>query len=352
MSTVARLRAQELEQFATNLLLRLGLPQTDASLTARALVQADLEGTETHGLARLPNYVQRLQKGLINPQPSMQFIQRLGATALLDADNGMGQVGAAMAMHEAIQLAETLGIGWVGVRNSNHFGTAAFFCNMALEADMIGFAFSNTPPGVAPYGGREVFLGTNPIGVSIPTGSATPISIDMATSATARGHILKAKRDGTPIPHGWAVDASGAPTSDPSAALAGALLPMAGAKGYGLALAVEVMCGVLTGAHVGREVPSFFDDWERPSNVGHTLGAINIAAFADPMVFQQRTDSLIEGLKHSLPANGYEAVRVPGERRAQTVVERREREIALPTVVIQQLTTVADELGVDLPAAL
>jgi len=345
MSEPMRFRPQTLERFATDLLVQLGLPEEDAALTAKALVQADLDGVETHGLGRLPNYVARLQKGLVNPKPHMTFVRQLGATALLDADNGMGQVAAARAMGEAIRLAKQFGTGWVAVRNSNHFGTTSFYCDMAVAANMIGFALSNTPPGMAPYGGREALLGTNPIGIGIPAGKATPISVDMATSAAARGHVLKAKREGKSIPLGWAIDRDGAPTTDPNAALGGALLPMAGAKGYGLALAVEALCGVLAGAGVGREIPSFFDDWERPSNVGHLLGAINIATLADPAEFARRTDQLIHQIKDVPPAAGHDAVLIPGERRARSAVQRRSAGVPLTAAVVQQLASIAHELG-------
>jgi LDH2 family malate/lactate/ureidoglycolate dehydrogenase len=345
MSAHTRFKPETLERFATDLLVRLNLPDADAALTARALAQADLDGVETHGLGRLPNYVARLQKGLVNPQPHMTFVRQVGATALLDADNGMGQVAAARAMEAAIRLAEQFGTGWVAVCNSNHFGTASFYCDMAVAAGMIGFALSNTPPGMAPYGGREALLGTNPIGIGIPAGEATPISVDMATSAGARGQVLKAGREGKPIPPGWAIDRTGAPTTDPNAALVGALLPMGGAKGYGLALAVEALCGVLAGAAVGREIPSFFDDWERPSNVGHLLGAINVAAFADLAEFGRRIDQLIDEIRRVPPAVGHEAVLIPGERRARSAAQRRSSGVPLAAAAVEQLASIAHALG-------
>lgn len=345
MTDRLRFAAAELEQFAAAVLARLGLPAADAALTARALVQADLEGVETHGLGRLPNYVARLRKGLINPAPRMEFVRRMGATALLDAGNGMGQVAAARAMQEAIALARTCGAGWVGVRNSNHFGAASFYCSMAVEAGMIGFAFSNSPPGMAPWGGRVAYLGTNPIGIGVPAGTAVPVGIDLATSTAARGQVIKAAREGRPIPPGWAVDRDGRPTEDPAAALEGALLPMAGAKGYALALAVEILCGVLTGAGVGPEIPSFFDNWDQPSNVGHFLGAINVAAFMAPEQFAARVDHLVGDLKQVPPAAGHSGVLIPGERRAREARQRREQGVLLNPAVVEQLAGIARELG-------
>lgn len=336
----------KLQQFAAALLRRLDLPDDDAALVARALAQADLEGIETHGLGRLPNYVARLRKGLVNPRPQLTFVQRQGATALLDADNGMGQVAATRAMEEAIRLASEWGVGWVAVRHSNHFGVASFYGDLAAVQGMLGLALSNTPPAIAPTGGAQPFLGTNPIALSAPRGDDPPISIDLATSAVARGHVIKAAREGRSIPPDWAVDAEGQPTTDPNAALKGALLPLGGAKGYALALGVELLCGTLTGAAMGPEMPSFFDNWDRPSNVGHTLIALNIAAFMDPSEYAARSAALVKGLKAVPPAPGAEGVRLPGERRAREVERRRAEGVPLAAATVQQLNTLAQELGV------
>lgn len=339
--------APELERFASAILERLGLPTSDAALTARVLVAADLEGVATHGMGRLPNYVERLRKGLINPTPQIQVLRQHGATALLEADNAMGQVATVRAMEQAIALAEQYGTGWVAVRGSGHFGATSYYARMATEAGMIGFVFSNTPPGMAPYGGREAFLGTNPLGVGVPLGDEPPVLLDMATSAVARGQIIKANRDGQAIPPGVALDANGLETTDPAAALKGALLPMAGAKGYGLALVIELLTGVLAGANVARELPSFFDDWERPSNVGHLVGVLDIRAFADPATFAGRAQHLANDLRHVPPAAGHTAVRVPGEQRARTAAQRRAEGIPLVAATRQQLAALATELGVE-----
>lgn len=352
MSNPARYPAADLERLAAAILGRLGLPEGDAALTARVLVAADLEGVETHGLGRLPNYVARLRKGLVNPAPQMRLVRQKGATALLDADNAMGQVATARAMEEAIGLAREHGAGWVAVRGSNHFGAASFYCRMAAEAGMIGFALSNTPPGMAPHGGREAFLGTNPLGIGVPAGDGPPVILDMATSAVARGQILKANREGKPIPAGVAIDADGAPTTDAAAALKGALLPMAGAKGYGLALAIELLTGVLAGAGVARELPSFFDNWEQPSNVGHLVGALDVAAFADPEAFGARAGRLADDLRQVPPAAGHAGVRVPGEQRARTTAHRLSEGVPLADATVRQLSELAAGLGVELPQEL
>ncbi|MCW5852413.1 MAG: Ldh family oxidoreductase [Anaerolineae bacterium] len=347
MSQVTRYPVEALEEFATRLLTRLDLPEEDAGITARALVQSDLEGVETHGLGRLPNYVARLRHGLVNPRPQMRLVRQAGATALLDADNGMGQVAAYRAMQEAIRLAETLGTGWVAVVHSNHFGAASFYVQQAVAAGMIGFALSNTPPGMAPHGGRQAALGTNPIGIGVPMGQRQPLIVDLATSAAARGHVIKAAREGKAIPPDWAMDAEGAPTTDPHAALKGALLPLGGGKGYALALAVEALCGVLTGAHMATQMPSFFDNWDTPSNVGHMLGAFNIRAFMDePAEFAQRAEWLADEVRATPAAQGHAGVRLPGERRAHLAAERRAHGLPLSPATVQHLNALASELGV------
>lgn len=331
--------------FAAGILEALGLPEADARLVARALVQADLEGVGTHGLGRMPNYIQRLRKGLINPRPRIAVVRERGAVCLLDGDNGMGQVVAARAMAEAVRRARAHGIGWAGVRRSNHLGAAAFYCQMAVAEGMIGVACSNSPPGMAPWGGRRPFLGTNPLAFGFPAGRRPPLVIDFATSVASRGQVLKAARAGETIPPGWAVDAEGQPTEDPQAALGGALLPMGGPKGYALALAVEVLSAVLTGAGVGPEVASFFDNWTEPSNVGHALAAIDVGAFTDPGAFAIRMEALFDALKAVPPAAGTPGVLVPGERRAARAAAAAARGLHLPAALLAQLEALAAELG-------
>ncbi|HMQ29481.1 MAG TPA: Ldh family oxidoreductase [Chloroflexaceae bacterium] len=351
MTTPTLFAADELLGYAAALLAASGLPADDAALVAAIVVQADLDGVETHGLGRLANYLERLRRGVVNPRPQMRLARERGATAVLDADNGMGQLAAARAMDEAVRLARAAGIGWVAVRRSNHCGAMSYYVNKAVEAGMIGLALTNSPPGMAPYGGREAFLGTNPIGVGIPVAGGDPIVLDMATSAVARGQIIKAERAGRPIPPGVAVDAAGAPTTDAAAALKGALLPMAGAKGYGLALAVELLCGAMSGAAMATEMPSFFDNWEQPSNVGHVLAAIDVAAFGDPEEFGARAAGLAAGLRAVPPAEGHRGVMVPGERRAALARERRSRGVPVPATTLALLAPHAERLGVAQPAA-
>ncbi|MBX0327735.1 Ldh family oxidoreductase [Oscillochloris sp. ZM17-4] len=350
MTDGMRFAADELARLATDLLAALGVPADDAATAAAAVVQADLDGVDTHGMGRLPNYLLRLRRGIMNPAPQMAFVRRMGATAVLDADNGMGQVAAARAMREAVRLAGELGIGLVTVRGSGHFGATSYYTGIAIDAGMIGLALSNSPPAMAPHGGRAAFLGTNPIGVGVPVAGGDPIILDMATSAIARGQILKANRNGAPIPPGVAVDEAGATTTDAAAALRGALLPMAGAKGFGLALAVEVLCALLAGAAASPEIPSYFDNFERPSTIGHVMAAINIAAFVEPDAFAARAAGLIDGLHQVPPAIGSAGVRIPGERRSALRRQLLAGGVPLAPAAVAQLTQLAEELGVAPPS--
>lgn len=352
MATHTLFAAEDLERYAAALLGGAGLPAEDAGLVARIIVQADLDGVETHGMGRLANYLERLRRGVVNPAPHMGLVREQGAAAVLDADNGMGQLAAVRAMEEAIRLARTSGLGWVAVRRSNHFGATSYYVDLAVQAGMIGLALTNSPPGMAPYGGRTAGLGTNPIGVGIPRAGGDPIVLDMATSAVARGQIIKAQRAGQPIPPGVAVDAAGAPTTDAAAALKGALLPMAGAKGYGLALAVELLCGALSGAALATEIPSYFDNWEQRSNVGHVLAAIDIGAFVEPDEFAARAGGLVEALQATPPAEGHTGVRIPGERRAALARERRARGVPIAATTLALLAPLAEAMGVAPPGGL
>lgn len=352
MTTPTLFAAEALERYAAALLGGAGLPTEDAGLVARIVVQADLDGVETHGMGRLANYLERLRRGVVNPAPQMRLVRERGATAVLDADNGMGQLAAVRAMEEAVRLARASGLGWVAVRRSNHFGATSYYANLAVEAGMIGLALTNSPPGMAPYGGRAAGLGTNPIGVGIPRAGGDPIVLDMATSAVARGQIIKAQRAGQPIPPGVAVDAAGAPTTDPAAALKGALLPMAGAKGYGLALAIELLCGALSGAAMGAEIPSYFDNWEQPSNVGHVLAAIDIGAFVEPDEFAARAGGLVAALQATPPAEGHAGVRFPGERRTALARERHASGVPIAATTLALLVPHAEAMGVAPPSSL
>jgi LDH2 family malate/lactate/ureidoglycolate dehydrogenase len=329
-----------LEAFISRLLERLGVPAEDAGTVAACLVEADLEGQASHGTVRLPLYVRRVRDGLIAAAPHLQVLQERGAVALLDAGNALGPVGGARGMGIAVEKAKSEGVGVCSVRGSNHLGALSFYVRMATDAGMIGVALSNTPPAMAPPGGREPYLGTNPIAAGVPT-SGPAVVIDMATSQVARGSVLKALREGKPIPQEWAIDAEGRATTDPQAALAGSLTPLGGAKGFALALLVEVFAAVLSGSAVGPEVAGTFVDSDRPSNVGHFFLALDPEAFGPG--FSQRTDRLASALRAIQPVDPERPVRLPGDRRLKEREVRERQGLEVPDDLLSELRQIAGE---------
>jgi (2R)-3-sulfolactate dehydrogenase (NADP+) len=302
---MSRFPPEALRSLAVRTLAARGVPEAGAAVVAESLVEAELEGQPSHGLLRLPFLLDRLAAGLINPRPEMRVLGDRPAAAVLDADNGLGPVAGVRAVELAVERARAAGIGLVAVRRGNHLGSLGYYLRRATVHGVVGLAFTNTPPAMTPPGGRTPYLGTNPIAAGFPT-STDPVIVDLATSQVARGHILKAARLGEPIPEGWAVDAEGQPTTDPATAIAGSLLPLGGTKGFALALLVEVLSGVLSGAAVGPEVVGTFVPADRESNVGHCFLAIDPASLAPG--FTERMDRVAADLR----ALGG---RAPGDRR-------------------------------------
>jgi LDH2 family malate/lactate/ureidoglycolate dehydrogenase len=302
---LSRFSSDALHLYVIRALAGLDVPEADGAVVADSLVAAELEGQPSHGLLRLPFLLDRLRAGLINPRPAFRVTGDRPAAVVLDADNGLGPLAGVRAVDLSVERARETGAGIVAVRRSNHLGSLGFYLRRATAGGAIALAFTNTPPAMPPPGGRTPYLGTNPIAAGFPT-SRDPVIVDMATSQVARGHILQAARVGEPIPEGWAVDAEGLPTTDPRAAIEGSLLPLGGTKGFALALLVEVLSGVLSGAAVGPEVVGTFVPADRESNVGHCFLALDPEALAPG--FAARMDRLAADLREL-------GGRAPGDRR-------------------------------------
>jgi (2R)-3-sulfolactate dehydrogenase (NADP+) len=302
---MSRFEPGVLREFVADALHALDVPAPGAALVAESLVEAELEGLPAHGLLRLPFLLDRLGSRLINPRPDVRIVADHPAAVLIDADNGLGPVAGVRAVEIAAERAGAAGVGLVAVRRGNHLGALGFYLRRFAARGLVGMAFTNTPPAMSPPGAATPYLGTNPIAAGFPT-SGPPVIVDMATSQVARGHILKAARAGESIPEGWAVDAEGRPTTDPEAAIGGSLLPLGGQKGFALALLVEVLSGVLSGAAVGPEVVGTFVPADRESNVGHCFVAIDPEALAPG--FAGRMDRLAADLRRL-------GGRAPGDRR-------------------------------------
>ena len=333
----------------SDLAVAAGVAPGDARFLADALVDADIQGTSTHGVSRLNIYLRRIQKGLIDPNADLTIEQKRPGVIVADAGSGVGQVQASKVLERLYDLAAEFGVAAATVMNSQHFGSTGYYCNQAAARDMILLATTNAEPAMPPHGAKEAFFGTNPIAASFPTGKGYPVKVDMATSIVARGNILSAAKKGESIPHGWAIDAAGEPTTDAAAALTGAVLTMAGHKGSALALMVEALSGVLSGSAIGPGVGSMYKDMDRKQNVGHFFCLLDIAAFMDVALFKDRIDGMIDQIKGSRRRPGVQEILVPGEPEHRKAVESRRVGITIDEATTEELKTLCAEYGVEFP---
>ena len=346
----ARVAADELRRFVAAAFERHGVPEADAAKVAGLMIDADLFGYETHGVFRLRQYVNRLRGGGINPSARVGIVTETAATALVDGDNGLGHLALSFATELAMRKASEAGIGWVGVRNGNHAGPAALYVRPPTERDMIGLAAAvGSANHVPPFGGSDLLLGTNPIAVAVPAGRDEPFLLDMATTVAAVGKIKTLAQRGEPMPEGWMVGRDGRPLTDPNRREEGFLLPIGGPKGYGLAMAIGLLAGVLNGAAFGRDVVDFTRDTASATNTGQFVAAIAIEAFGDPAVFRATVDAVFEQMRASAPLPGHRPVRIPGEGRGATYRERQADGLPLHPNLLTELGTIAEELGIPPP---
>lgn len=343
-----RVRETDLKSFCAAVLEKLDVPADEARLVSEALIEADLRGVDSHGVIRMPMYVERLGAGGTNPRPVMRIVKETRTTAVLDGDNGLGHLIGVRAMELAIAKAGEGDCAFVSVRNSNHFGTAAYFAEMAARRQMIGLSF--TISGLLlmpPWGGVEAMLGNNPVAIAFPTDREFPIVLDMACTV-ARGKILVASKKGTAIPADWATGPDGLPTTDPAEALKGLLLPIAGPKGYALALAVGLLSSMLSDARFGSEIGETYFQAGTPQNVGHLFGVLPISSFEDFAHYRQRIGKAIHDLKSVRKASDVEEIYLPGEREYLLLQERRRTGIPLSPAVFEDLKQIGKRYGIEL----
>ncbi|MCL4533973.1 MAG: Ldh family oxidoreductase [Bacteroidetes bacterium] len=344
--------AESLRSFTASAFEKVGVPPEDAALAAASLVEADLRGVETHGISHyLPLHIKRIKIGLVEPRANIVIKRERPSTVLLDGGNGLGQVIAGRAMRMAIEKAAHTGAAFVGITNSNHFGACAYWSMMALPHDQIGIAMTNGSKLTAPWGGRQAMLGTAPISVAIPGDREGSVVLDMATTATTKGRVLLYDKRNLRLDPTWALDAIGRPTTDPKEALQGLLQPVGGYKGYGLALVIELLSGILTGGdwsyHLGGPLA---EDFSRPTGVGSCFGAIAVDAYMEPDEFKAQVDRVIREIHESPRAEGCERIYMPGEIEAECKARRETEGIPLDTDVVKRLTDMGDDLGVPFPA--
>ncbi len=329
--------ASALFDFADRVLRAVGVDEQESRVVADNLVTANLRGIDSHGITRLPLYVERLEAGLIAPRTELETVRQTAGTCVLDAHNGWGAVAGMAGMREAIARARRVGTGVALVRRSNHFGIAAYYAEEAVASGMIGVAMTNASANMSPWGGRQPYFGTNPICIAVPAGEERPVIYDGATSVVAIGKLVLAAKKGERIPPTWAADEMGQPTTDPQIAVAaGNLLPMGCYKGYGLALMVDVLSGILAGAAFGPHI-SNLRKLDAPQNVGHFFAALDIAAFADPTEFAREMEQLVREIRTSPRAPGYERIFLPGEIEWEAEDRRRREGIPVPEQVMAEL---------------
>ncbi len=341
--------AADLRAYTERVLTALDVPAAHATIVADSLVDADLRGVDTHGVAaRLPNYVARVRNGGINPRANIDVVSDLGAISVLDADDAFGQIAAKQATDTAIARAADHGVGIVAVRKSNHIGVMGYWTRMMADAGMAGYGVSGAAPGIAPWGGTEKLLGSNPWSWAFPVANHSPVVVDISNGVVIYGKVRGAAQQGKPIPEGWALDPDGQPTTDAQAGVDGSLLPFGGAKGAALTLGLEILASILPGASYSKQVPELFEP-EHPQRLGHFFMALKVDAFMPLDEFEKRTAEFIDWVESSKPATGVEQVRTPGQRGEQVFAERSRD--GLPMAGRAALDKVADDLGVEgLPA--
>lgn len=354
------LSADRLREFCTRVFAHHGVPAAEAGRAADVLVTSDLRGIDSHGVARLVFYHDFLSNGRINARPNLQIVRETPSTATVDGDNGLGLVVGPKANDIALAKADQVGSGWVTVRRSNHYGIAGYYPLEALRRDSIGWAMTNASSQVAPLGGADRMIGTNPIAIAFPGLEEPPIVIDMATSVVAYGKIEVARRKGEAIPAGWALDSSGVTTTDPNAlGEKYALLPLGsdrehgGHKGYCLAAMVDILCAVLSGASWGPFAPHFVSSVVVPQGqvghgIGHFFGAMRINAFIDPPEFKRQIDHWIRTFRAARPAAGTSGPLIPGDPEREAEALRGREGIPILPPVMGTLRRVAQETGVPL----
>ena len=324
-----------------------GMPAADARTVAALMADADLQGSDGHGVIRLVPYLKRIRAGGVNLTPEIAIEKERAAMALVNGDNGMGHLVMKRAAEIAIEKAKVAGVAWVGARMSNHAGPASLYAKMMLPHDMLGLYFAvGNANHLPPWGGIEMLLSTNPIAAAIPAGEEPPIVLDMATTVAAYGKVKAMASRGEMMPEGWMVDREGKPLTDPRRAAEGFLLPIGGYKGYGLALVVGLLAGTLNGAAMGREVIDFNADAETPTNTGQAIVAIDPSAFGDVAEFKASVDKLIRDLRNSGRMPGVEHIFMPGEQSHAKSVRQRKDGIALAPSLMQTLDRMAEQLDI------
>ncbi len=339
-----RIPHEILKAFTKEVFVRADLSPADAETEAEVLIWANLRGVDSHGVLRIPTYLENIRKGLMNPKPNVRTLNETPATLFVDADRALGPIVTVSVMRKVIQKASAVGIGWGLLRNVTHQGAMGYYALMAAQEGMAGIAIVCSPPNMAPFGAKAAGVHNSPIAIAVPAGKRRPLILDMATSVAAGGKLTLAQDKGVPIPPTWALDKDGNATTDPH--VASILLPAGGPKGSGLALMFECLSSLMAGNPLLLPVLS---GGERRPVQNSIVAAIDINAFTDVATYRENVDQLIDAEKALPPAEGHTEVFVPGEPEDRTSEDRLRNGIPLPHGTVSRLRVVANELGIAFP---
>jgi L-2-hydroxycarboxylate dehydrogenase (NAD+) len=345
---LSRVPAAAIQSFMTDAFCACGLPAADAAVTAGAMLDADLSGSDAHGVFRLPAYVRNLKHGHINAHPDIRIIERGPATALVDGDNGMGHLVMTYVANKAVEIARETGLAWVGARRSNHAGAASTYAAIPLAHGMVGmYSAVSGSNFMAPWGGAEPLLGTNPIAVAIPAGKEAPVVLDIATSVASNGSIRSYALEGKPMPEGWVMDRKdGKPITDGRRLAEGMFVPLGGYKGSGLALVLGLLAGPLNRAAFGRDIKDVNTEQASETNTGQFVVALDVARFLPLDQFGAEVDRHMRDLASSARLPGVDEIRIPGQGRQARRADRQQNGVPLSAALIKQLDEVAKSLGI------
>jgi ureidoglycolate dehydrogenase (NAD+) len=341
-----RVSGQRLTAWALASLEKVGVPPPEAKLVAESLVQTSTWGIDSHGVLRLTHYLRRMTIGSVKAASTPVVMKTGPVTAQVHGEDGLGIVHAALAMETAIEMARENGAGIVGVGHSSHCGAMGLYTRMAAREGLLGIAMTHSSSVVVPHGGKQKYFGTNPISFAFPRKGGEPVCLDMATSQVAWNKVLNARIEGKALDHGVAVDAQGEPTTDANAAMAGVPLggPIYGYKGYGLAFAIDLLCGALNGMTFGRHINSMYEDLQHPRKIGHLLVAIDPARFAGGDTLEATVDAVVRDLK----TQG--EILFPGEPELLEEKERQARGIPIDAEALKDMREWSAKLGIPPPA--
>ncbi len=356
---------KRLHAFTREVFIRAGVPPEDAEAEADVLLWANLRAVDSHGVLRIPLYLDYIEQGAMNPEPDIKVINETPATILLDADRALGSMVTIKVVGIAMEKAKQVGIGWALIRNLTHQGALGYYSQMMAEKGMAGILLVCNPPNMAPFGARAAGVHNSPIAISVPAKRHRPLNLDMATSVAAGGKLLLAIDKNMPIPEGWVLDREGNPTTDPRKVdepdfRFGALLPIGGPKGSGLAMMFECLSSVMADnpllepALFGREFgPPAKGKKERPKHIQNSVvAAIDISQFTDLESYKEHIDNLIDGIKALPRADGFSEIFVPGEPEERAFIERSRTGIPLPEGTVRKLKAVSEKYGIELPPGL